>query len=410
MSTLKTAPGPLAATLIAMLGLASAMGIGRFAFTPLLPLMQQNLGLSLRHGAWLASANYIGYFLGALASFAANPRPGPTARLSLVAIAVLTLAMGLTHAFDAWLVLRLLAGVASAYALIGISSWVLGVLERWQRPALAGWAFGGVGLGMIIAGFTGLAAGLWRESSDSAWVAMGLAAAVVFAVAWRPFGMSTGSRGKADSGAAADTDPTPGAGRSSRFSAEERMLSLCYGVFGLGYIIPATFLPAFARQLINDPAVFGWVWPVFGLAALISTVGSSALFRRTPPRRIWAWCHFILAIGVMAPAVSPGMGTILLSTVCVGGTFVVITMVGLREARRVAGTGASRLIAAMTASFALGQLIGPLIIPAGTLEEAVHLPSLGAGCLLLITVFVLMRRRPEPAIPAGSPSVPPRAG
>ena len=39
----------------------------------------------------------------------------------------------------------------------------------------------------------------------------------------------------------------------------------------------------------------------------------------------------------------------------------VVTMAGMQEARRVAGDGAPRLIAAMTAAFALGQLLGPVV-------------------------------------------------
>lgn len=381
MITSKHLPSAGAATGIATLGLASAMGIGRFAFTPLLPMMQQSLGLSLRHGAWLASANYIGYFLGALACVIFNPRAGRAARLSLLAIAILTAAMGLTHSLAAWLALRLLAGVASAYALIGISSWILAALEQRRKPVLAGWAFGGVGLGIMAAGLMCLAAGVWHQSPGHTWVALGVVAAAICALAWAPLGWSP------DAGAP-QTTRSP---RNKAVAAEGWMLAFCYGVFGLGYIIPATFLPAFARQIINDPAVFGWVWPAFGLAALVSTVASSSLFRRASPRSIWAWCQLIICAGVLAPALAPSIGTVLVSTVCVGGTFVVITMMGLREARKVAGAGASRLIAAMTAAFAFGQLVGPLTIPAGTLAQAILFPSLAAACLLLVTVIMLMR-------------------
>lgn len=389
MVTSNHTPNPGIATWIATLGLASAMGIGRFAFTPLLPMMQQSLGLSLRHGAWLASANYIGYFVGALACLVFNPRPGCAARLSLFAIAILTMAMGLTHAFDAWLILRLLAGVASAYALIGISSWILALLEQWRKPGLAGRAFGGVGLGIMVAGLMCLAAAVWRQSPDHTWIALGVMALAVFVVAWVPLGWS------ADAGSATDTAPP-----RRRLTSDEWMLALCYGIFGLGYIIPATFLPAFARQLINDPTVFGWVWPAFGLAALLSTIVVANLFRHTPPRATWAVCHLIIAIGVLAPALSPHMAAILVSTVCVGGTFMVITMEGMREARRVAGASAPRLIAAMTAAFALGQLIGPLTIPAGPFEDAIFFPGLATAGLLLVTVLMLMRGRAATATSA----------
>ncbi|MGH6739234.1 MAG: YbfB/YjiJ family MFS transporter, partial [Bradyrhizobium sp.] len=55
-----------AAASIGLLALASAMGIGRFSLTPLLPLMQQDAHLTLIVGGWLATGNYIGYLLGAL--------------------------------------------------------------------------------------------------------------------------------------------------------------------------------------------------------------------------------------------------------------------------------------------------------------------------------------------------------
>src|SRR3546814_16415570 len=51
-----------------LVALAVAMGIGRFAFTPLLPMMQNDAGLALTQGGWLASANYLGYLIGALAA------------------------------------------------------------------------------------------------------------------------------------------------------------------------------------------------------------------------------------------------------------------------------------------------------------------------------------------------------
>ncbi|UHL64312.1 YbfB/YjiJ family MFS transporter [Paralcaligenes sp. KSB-10] len=380
MNTLNRPPTPIAATLIAALGLASAMGIGRFAFTPLLPLMQQSFGLTLRQGAWLASANYIGYLLGALVSLIFNPAPGRAARLSLLWIAVLTIATGLTHMFEAWVVLRLLTGVASAYALIGISSWVLNVLSQ-QPSTFYGWVFAGVGLGMILAGFTGLAAGVWHQSPDHAWLAMGVFAVAVLVLAWRPLNWGAG----APRAVAAHT--------AQRMGVEGWKITFCYGAFGFGYIIPATFLPAFARQLISDPSVFGWVWPVFGAAAALSTIISAYLFKQALPRNVWAYSLVVTAVGVLAPALYPCLATVVISTFCVGGTFMVVTMAGLREARLVAGADASRLIAAMTTAFAVGQLLGPLTIPPGTLQESIFYPSVGAACLLLAAAITLLRRR-----------------
>jgi MFS family permease len=126
----KQAISPVAAVVVGMLGLAAAMGIGRFAFTPLLPLMQAQSGVSLAQGGWLAAANYAGYLAGALGCVLANPSPGTAARTGLAGVALATLAMGLTDDVPAWMLWRALAGVASALALVGISAWALQKLER----------------------------------------------------------------------------------------------------------------------------------------------------------------------------------------------------------------------------------------------------------------------------------------
>ena len=49
-----------------ILGMVVAMGIGRFAFTPILPLMQRDLAMSNTVAGWLAGLNYLGYLVGAI--------------------------------------------------------------------------------------------------------------------------------------------------------------------------------------------------------------------------------------------------------------------------------------------------------------------------------------------------------
>ena len=84
--TLRAAgPGPAALAVAGMFTLAVAMAIGRFAFTPLLPMMQADSGLSLAAGAALASANYLGYLAGSALAMkactaAAKPSSGHSMR------------------------------------------------------------------------------------------------------------------------------------------------------------------------------------------------------------------------------------------------------------------------------------------------------------------------------------------
>ena len=367
------------AALMGLAGLASAMGVGRFAFTPLLPLMQQASGITLVQGGALAAANYLGYLIGAVACMVLGPAPHRAARAGLVAVAMLTAGMGLSDTFGAWLALRFLAGVASALVLVGVSAWALPILATQQRATWAGWVYAGVGVGIFLAGMVGLATGLLGEPPAHAWLLLGGCSAVVALAAWRS--LAAGPAFSAPAGA------PRGAVRRRAWR-----LVLCYGAFGFGYIVPATFLPAAARQLVADPAVFGWAWPAFGLAAAGSTAATSRWWRDASPRKLWVSGHLVMAIGLLAPAVRMSVSMLLFSAVCVGGTFMVVTMAGMQEARRVAGPSAPRLMAAMTAAFAVGQLVGPFTVSVfrSSALGAMVLASVAASAVLLLGTLALV--------------------
>jgi predicted MFS family arabinose efflux permease len=362
--------------------LASAMGIGRFGFTPLLPLMQADSGLTLSQAAWLASSNYIGYLLGALACSAAPPAPRNAVRVGLLAVALFTLAMGATASYGAWIVLRFAAGVASAYVLVGVSAWALHALTELGRSAWSGWVFAGVGLGIAAAGLVGLGAAVGRYESGQAWLLLGTVSAAVAAIVWAP--MKSGS-----------STATSKATAAPRLSVRDWQLVFWYGSFGFGYIIPATFLPAMARAVVADPSIFGWVWPVFGATAAASTVIAALSLRHVTFRNLWAGSLVVMAAGVVAPVLVLNVQSLLFAAVCVGGTFMVITMAGMQEARRLAGDGAPRLMAAMTTGFAVGQLAGPIIVGLAASHRTMGIagPSVFAAALLLAGAWALRQRK-----------------
>ena len=376
-------PSALVIVLVGLAALASAMGVGRFAFTPLFPLMQAHDGLSLGQGAWLASANYLGYCVGALACSVAHPEPRNAARIGLVAVAVFTLAMGLAHDNAAWLAWRFAAGVASAYVLVGVSAWVLPALAERGRAATSGWVFSGVGVGIGAAGLAGLVAGVGGYEPAPVWLLLGALSAAVAAITWLPL------RARAVG--------APSAGRADAPTLREWRLVVCYAAFGFGYIVPATFLPAMARELIRDPAVFGWIWPAFGATAAASTVIVALCLQGAAPRKVWAASLLVMAAGVLAPALLPTVWTLLVAAVCVGGTFMVATMAGMQEARRQAGAGAPRLMAAMTTGFALGQLAGPIVVGLATAlgSHGIAGASVLGAAFLLASAWAL--RRPQRA-------------
>jgi MFS family permease len=340
------AGSPAVVSVSGLIALAVAMGIGRFAFTPLIPMMQADAGLSLEQGGWLASANYAGYLAGALWAGRHPVRGDFAIRGGLATIALVTAAMGVTNGLAMWAALRFVAGLASAWVLIHVSSWALDKLAQLRRPVLASVVYTGVGIGVMLAGLLCLALMRLELGSGMAWIVLGAVALVLAILVWPVF-----EPGKQASARRSD----------HRWDAGWLRLVLCYGAYGFGYIIPATFIPVMARAIVQDPAVFGWAWPLFGAAAALSTLGAGVLLRRMGNRRVWISSHFVMALGVAAPLFWPGIAGILIGSLFVGATFVVVTLVGMQEARVVAGPHAARLMAVMTAAFAAGQIAGPAV-------------------------------------------------
>jgi predicted MFS family arabinose efflux permease len=362
-----------------LIALAVAMGIGRFAFTPILPMMQADAGLTLKAAGWLAAANYLGYLLGALCA-ARLPRAW-TIRGSLLLIAVVTFAMGATQVFALQLILRLLAGVASAWVLVHVSAWALDHLHALGRADASGVVYAGVGIGIAGAGLLCMALMAGHAGSMRTWETFGVVSALLTAATWAAF------RGDAPQVAAAHVTV-----QRLRWNADRVRIALCYAALGFGYIIPATFLPAMAHRYITNPAVFGAAWPVFGVAAALSTWFAARWLRAVNNRRLWAGAYVLMAIGVGLPVAWPGLIAILVAALLVGGTFMVVTMAGLREARAVAPEAATAFIAAITAAFALLQVLGPLVVSAVVhLRHGFEAALLAAVVVLLLAAFALWR-------------------
>ena len=363
-----------AACTIAAIALAVAIGIGRFAFTPLLPLMVRDGTLTQSAGAWLAASNYLGYLAGALTVSRVHLSAPALMRASLAGIVLATAAMG---AFDGWAVwgaLRFVAGVLSAWTLVSTSAWALQHLAQAGRTDLSGMVYAGVGFGIACAGLFCLVAAQPGVPASQLWLELGALAAlaIVFPSLFvsRPLepSVTTGSLSGTDT-----HDPCIG-------------LVICYGLLGFGYILPATFLPALAREVVDDPQLFGLTWPVFGIAAALSTIVTARRFGRANRLRVWAASHLLMATGVVLPSLWLAPMTIAISALMVGSTFMVVTMVGMQEVRARAPGNPTALLGLMTAAFAIGQLVGPVLsgvldlLPGGhraALNLALQLAALG---------------------------------
>jgi predicted MFS family arabinose efflux permease len=388
------APWPVVGS--GLVALAVAMGIGRFAFTPLMPLMMRDGTLTAAAGAEWAAANYLGYLVGALTAswFARDPHRGLL--LSLAGVALTT--VGMAAADQAAPVglgagLRALAGVFSAWALVCASGWCLAELARGRVAQLGAWIYTGVGLGIALAGTLAWLGG--QQPAARLWLELGVVAGLGALLVWSlSRGRGTAAAGIGERAAAAFARRPGGGGQAA--------LVLCYGVFGFGYIVPATFLPAMARELASDPRVFGLTWPLFGLAASLSVAAVARWLTNVPRRRLWASAQGLMALGTGLPLVAHTLWAVAASAILVGGTFMVATMAGLQLAREARPDNPTPLLARMTAAFAAGQIVGPVLVRllgpgrrAGW--DALDCTGAIATVLLVLTALWLWRgARPSP--------------
>ncbi|HDR9105201.1 TPA: YbfB/YjiJ family MFS transporter [Burkholderia vietnamiensis] len=421
------------AALACMVGLAVALGVGRFAFTPLLPLMLADGSIGLRAGSWLASANYAGYFVGALSCAALPVAPARMVRFGLAATVLLTAAMGVGHLLPAWLAVRFVAGVVSAWTFVFVSQWGLRRLAELHAPEWSGVIYAGPGVGIVLTGLIGGA--LAGHRAAPGWLGFAALSALLSAAIWRTFGRAPAPVAPAAAAAAsvvptahapaaavtpaavpatavpAPTAPATAAPATAapatavpataapptaapattappdarRRRADAAWLVALYGMPGFGYIITATFLPVIARAAL--PAGSPWpdlFWPMFGAALIVGAIAAARLPGHWDNRLLLAAGCTTQALGIAAGIVWPNAAGFSIGSVLLGLPFTAITLFAMREARRLHGERAAGLMGYATASYGVGQILGPLVAAPLAARFGSFSPALwvAAGALL----------------------------
>jgi predicted MFS family arabinose efflux permease len=382
-----------------MLALACAMGIGRFAFTPILPYMIDALHWTKADASFVASANYLGYLIGAIiaASSFVSVKPRQWLVGSLVLSAATTVAMALVSGIIALSAVRVVSGVVSALVIVCSAQLVLEGLSRSSRDGLAGVHFAGVGTGIVLTALAIsalLAIGTdWREM----WLACGAIALLITA----PVAFFVPSQDLTRQSA-----PRQAATGMSRAS----LAVICaHGLFGFGYVITATFLIELVR-LSGEPRSFEPLfWAVVGIAAIPSVAVWIRLSQRFGTLRAYAIACVLEAIGVAASVEWNSPRGLFLSAALLGGTFMGITALGFTAMRSFCGDHSQRMMGLLTGSFAIGQIIGPLFV--GHLFElagSFRSPSLVAStvlvCAAALTLSADRSRTPRTRFPRGAGS------
>lgn len=328
---------------------AVALGLGRFAFTPILPLMQTAYGLDTEGAGLLAASNNVGYLLGAL--WAGWPQSEQSRhRLLMISLIVLPLslaAMGLTANELAWNLIRLVAGMASALVFVLAAALVLPALVAGGWGRLSGIHFGGVGVGIMLSGsLVAWAGAAWGDGG--AWGMAAVLCALLAANAGRVL------TGLANLPAGSAPMPPPLAFPLS-------LLAASYFLAGLAYIVTGTFLVLVVRQTpgLGDYANLSWL--VVGLAAFPSSAAWAVLAARIGFGWSLLIAHVLMAVGMALPAFSAHWVAVMGSAVLYGGTFLGIAGMSMAMGRAINPARAAGTMGWLTALFGVGQIIGPVL-------------------------------------------------
>jgi predicted MFS family arabinose efflux permease len=366
-----------------------ALGVARFAYTPLLPLMQQQAGLSLAEGGWLAAINYAGYLTGALiaASISDLVLKDRLFRVGMVVAVLTTLMMGLTTNVTLWAVSRYFAGLSSAAAMLLGTGLILNWLIRHNHRSELGIHFAGIGLG--IAGCAAAVALMgasfdWREQ----WFAFSAIACVLLvpALGWLP---------------APDTSPVTKTGAPMHDNPPSplflRLFMASYFCAGVGYVVSATFIVAIVDRLPGLEGRGTLSFLAIGLAAAPACIVWDFVARRTGELNALILAAMLQIVGILLPVVVGGLGGAILGALLFGGTFIGMVSLVLTMAGRYYPTRPAKMMGKMTLSYGAAQIIGPaatgwLAASFGSYAGGLYL---AAGMMVLGTLLLFMLKAVE---------------
>ncbi len=360
-----------------------AMGIGRFAYTPILPLMQNALSFTDVVAGYLASSNYVGYFVGAILAgvLPLKKHKAFYLKISLILSVFTTLCMGLSHSYILMLVFRFISGVASAFIFVLASSIVLDKLAVTGKTNWSGLFYAGVGFGIF---FSTLFIPSLNNLFDweGVWIGLAIVSAILSIFVWLWLKDSPNTIMKKDKQVVVTQVPP---------LKWIPWLIIAYGLEGLGYIVTGTFIVSIAEKTStfnNDPA---FVWMVVGLSAIPSCIIWSTLAKKWGFVKSLVFSMTLQALGIALPVFWLSQISLIISSFVFGATFMGITTLATTLARQMNPTNSSRIIGYLTAIYAVGQMIGPTI--AGILSfytQSYNFALIGAASVILIGAVLLI--------------------
>lgn len=328
------------------------MSIARFSYTPMMPAMFEQVGLSKVLAGWLATINYAGYMLGALiATLVGNLLiKDRIYRTGLILAIVTTLMMGLSDNPWLWAVSRFVAGFSSAAGLLIGAGLMLNWLIRHHHRSEMGVHFSGIGLGIVLVAL--LLEWTNQLSWSAQWMLLAAVGAVLAIPAWRWL-PAPDSSGVTKAGQVLDDKPP------SRLFL--RLMLVVYFCAGFGFVISATYIVAIVE---SQPALQGqgeMAFLILGICATPACIIWDLVSRKAGILNALLLAYIIHAVGIVLPALSDTLLFALLSAGLYGFTFVGIVSIVLTMAGRFYPTKPAKLMGMLTMSYGVPQIIAPTI-------------------------------------------------
>ena len=378
-----------------------AMGVARFAYTPLLPVMQAQAGLGLAEGGWLAAINYGGYLCGALIASLISDLvlKDRLYRIGMVVAVLSTLMMGLSTDFTVWAVSRFVAGLSTAAAMLLGTGLILNWLIRHNHRSELGIHFSGIGLGIAGCSLAVVAMSAvldWRGQ----WYAFTAIAGVLLvpALAWLP---------------APDRSTTTKTGQAMEDRPPSalflRLFMAAYFCAGVGYVISATFIVAIVDRLpgLAGQGILSFLF--IGLGAAPACIVWDLIARRTGELNALILAAVLQIGGIVLPLTVGGLVGAIGGALLFGSTFIGMVSLVLTMAGRYFPTRPAKMMGKMTLSYGAAQIIGPAVTGwlggvSGSYAGGLYLAAAAMvlGTALLLVLKAVERRDLRALAAAGS--------
>lgn len=353
------------------------LGVARFAYTPLLPLMQEQAGLGVAEAGWLAAINYAGYLSGALIAALISDLvlKDRLYRIGMVVAILSTVVMGLSTDFTVWALSRFFAGLSSAAGMLLGTGLILNWLIRHDHRSELGIHFAGIGLGIVGCSAAVALMSQWLDWREQwfAFTAIGCLL-LVPALRWLP---APDRSGLTRTGQKMEDNPP-----SALFM---RIFMAAYFCAGVGYVISATFIVAIVDRLPGLAGHGTLAFLAIGVAAAPACIVWDLIARRTGDLNALILAAVLQIAGILLPVMVGGLAAAVAGSLLFGGTFIGMVSLVLTMAGRYYPTRPAKMMGKMTISYGMAQIAAPAI----TGWLAIHFGGYAAGLYMAAAVMVV---------------------